>query len=113
MEIRKVAEGTALTVYLRGRLDAVTAFQLAKDLNATLANVTDLTLDLADLEYISSAGLRVLLKAQKRMDKQGSMQIRNVQDSVREVLFMTGFAEFLTIVYDKKTMFSASSEVTI
>lgn len=111
MEIRKVSEGSALTIYLSGHLDAVTAFRLSKDLQKTLNGVSDLTFDLAALEYISSAGLRVLLKAQKRMDKQGSMQIRNVQDRVREVLFMTGFAEFLTIVDEKKTKFFAGSEV--
>lgn len=113
MEIKKVSDGSALTVYLSGRLDAVTAFQLNKDFSSTLGDVTDLTLDLADLEYISSAGLRLLLKTQKRMDKQGSMQIRNVRENVREVLFMTGFAEFLTIIDDKKTKFSASSEVIL
>ena len=113
MEIKKVSDGSALTIYLSGRLDAATAFQLNKDLSVTLDNVTDLTIDLADLNYISSAGLRLLLKTQKRMDKQGAMQIRNVQDSVREVLFMTGFAEFLTIVDEKKTTFSASSEVML
>ena len=111
MEIKKVLEGSALTLYLSGHLDAVTAFRLDKDLQKTLNGVSDLTFDLAALEYISSAGLRVLLKAQKRMDKQGSMQIRNIRDNVREVLFMTGFAEFLTIVDEKKTKFFAGSEV--
>ena len=111
MEIKKVADGSALTIYLSGRLDAVTAFQLDKELNASLNGVDNLTLDLADLEYISSAGLRVLLKTQKRMDRQGSMQIRNIRDSVREVLYMTGFAEFLTIIDEKKTKFFAGSEV--
>ena len=108
MEIKKVSEGTALTVYLSGRLDAVTALELDKDLKASLANVSDLTIDLADLEYISSAGLRTLLKIQKRMDKQGSMTIRNVRQNVREVLDMTGFSNFLTIADDKKVKFSVS-----
>ena len=108
MEIKKVLEGAALTVYLGGRLDAVTAFQLDKDLSASLATVTDLTVDLADLEYISSAGLRMLLKTQKRMDKQGAMRIRNIRENVREVLDMTGFSGFLTLVEDKKTKFSVS-----
>ena len=108
MEIKKVSEGTALTVHLSGRLDAVTALELDKNLSATLGNVTDLTIDLADLEYISSAGLRTLLKLQKRMDKQGSMKIRNIRQNVREVLDMTGFSDFLTIADDKKAKFSVS-----
>ncbi|MBR3050727.1 MAG: STAS domain-containing protein [Selenomonadaceae bacterium] len=108
MEIKKVSEGSALTVYVSGRLDAVTAFELDKNLSASLASVTDLTVDLADLEYISSAGLRTLLKMQKRMDRQGAMRIRNIRDNVREVLDMTGFANFLTIDEDKKTKFSVS-----
>lgn len=66
MEIKKVADGSALTVQLIGRLDAVTALELDKNLQASLKGVTDLTLDLAALEYISSAGLRMLLKTQKR-----------------------------------------------
>ena len=108
MEIKKVSEGSALTVYISGRLDAVTALELDKNLSASLASVTDLTIDLADLEYISSAGLRTLLKMQKRMDRQGAMRIRNIRDNVREVLDMTGFANFLTIDEDKKAKFSVS-----
>ena len=108
MEIKKVSEGAALTVHLSGRLDAVTALELDKDLKASLANVSDLTIDLADLEYISSAGLRMLLKTQKRMDRQGSMKICNVKENVREVLDMTGFSNFLTIAEDKKAKFSVS-----
>ena len=108
MEIKKVSEGSALTLYLGGRLDAVAALQLDKDLNATLNGVTDLTVDLVDLEYISSAGLRMLLKTQKRMDKQGAMRIRNIRENVREVLDMTGFSGFLTIDEDKKMKFSVS-----
>ena len=108
MEIKKISEGSALTVYISGRLDAVTALELDKNLNAALGSVTDLTIDLADLEYISSAGLRTLLKMQKRMDRQGAMRIRNIRDNVREVLDMTGFANFLTIDEDKKTKFSVS-----
>ena len=108
MDVKKVSEGSALTIYLGGRLDAVTALQLDKDLNATLNGVDDLTVDLADLEYISSAGLRMLLKTQKRMDKQGAMRIRNIRENVREVLDMTGFSGFLTLAEDKKTKFSVS-----
>ena len=108
MEVKKVSEGSALTLYLSGRLDAVTALQLDKDLTASLNGVDDLTVDLADLEYISSAGLRMLLKTQKRMDKQGAMRIRNIRENVREVLDMTGFSGFLTLAEDKKTKFSVS-----
>lgn len=108
MEIKKVSEGSALTVCLSGRLDAVTALELDKNLKAELSNVSNLTIDLADLEYIASAGLRILLKIQKRMDKQGSMKIRNIRDNVREVLDMTGFSNFLTIEDNKKAKFSVS-----
>ena len=108
MEIKKVSEGSALTIYISGRLDAVSALQLDKDLTATLNDVTDLTVDLAALEYISSAGLRLLLKTQKRMDAQGAMRIRNIRENIREVLDMTGFSDFLTIADEKKTKFSVS-----
>lgn len=108
MEIKKIQDGSALTVYLSGRIDAVTALELDKNISSTLGSVTDLTIDLADLEYISSAGLRTLLKLQKRMDKQGAMRIRNIRENVREVLDMTGFSGFLTIAEDKKTKFSVS-----
>ena len=108
MEIKKVVDGSNLTVELVGRLDAVTALQLDKDLNASLDGVTDLTVDLGELEYISSAGLRTLLKLQKRMDRQGAMRIKNIRENVREVLDMTGFAEFLTIAEDRKAKFSVS-----
>ena len=108
MEIKKVSEGSAMTVYISGRLDAVTALELDKDISPALDPVTDLTVDLVDLEYISSAGLRLLLKIQKRMDKQGAMRIRNIREGVREVLDMTGFSDFLTIVDDKKAKFSVS-----
>ena len=106
MEIKKIADGSALTVQLIGRLDAVTALELDKSLK--LDGITDLTIDLAELEYISSAGLRMLLKTQKRMDRQGSMKICNVKENVREVLDMTGFSNFLTIAEDKKAKFSVS-----
>ena len=108
MEIKKVADGSALTIFLSGRLDAVTALAFDKELNSTLNGVSDLTLDLADLEYVSSAGLRILLKLQKRMDRQGAMRIKNIRENVREVLDMTGFSDFLTIDEDKKTKFSVS-----
>ncbi len=108
MEIKKIPDGSAMTIQIIGRLDAVTALELDKELQATLSGVTDLTIDLADLEYISSAGLRMLLKTQKRMDRQGSMKICNIRENVREVLDMTGFSGFLTLAEDKKAKFSVS-----
>ena len=97
MDIKKAANGNDLTIELIGRLDAVTAPQLEKELNASLDGVESLTFDFAQLEYIASAGLRVLLVAQKRMNKQGKMKIKNVSEEVKEVLDMTGFINFLQI----------------
>ena len=97
MEITKKLDGTSLTIALAGRLDAATAMDLDKELNASLTGVKDLTFDLAALDYIASAGLRTLLAAQKRMNKQGSMKLTNVKSEVHEVLEMTGFVNFLTI----------------
>ena len=97
MEIIKERDGSNMTVKLIGRLDAVTAIQLDKDMATSLKDVNALTLDLAKLDYVASAGLRILLKTQKKMDRQGSMVSKNVQDSVREVLDMTGFSQFLTL----------------
>ena len=97
MEIKKLLDGTTLTVTLNGRLDASNAQELTKELNAALNGVKDLIFDFTNLKYVASAGLRVLLTAQKRMNKQGSMTIRNVNDSVMEVLDMTGFADLMNI----------------
>ena len=97
MEIKKEQNGENLTLSLIGRLDAVTAPQLEKELNASLDGVKNLVFDFAALDYIASAGLRVLLVAQKRMNKQGKMSIKNVSEEVKEVLDMTGFINFLQI----------------
>ena len=97
MEIKKLLYGTTLTVTLSGRLDASNAQELTKELNTSLNGVKDLIFDFTNLKYVASAGLRVLLTAQKRMNKQGSMTIRNVNDSVMEVLEMTGFADLMNI----------------
>ena len=97
MEIKKNAVGENLTIELVGRLDAVTAPQLEKELGTSLDGVKVLVFDFAQLEYIASAGLRVLLVAQKRMNKQGKMSIKNVSEEVKEVLDMTGFINFLQI----------------
>ncbi len=97
MNIQQEKSGSSLTLQLEGRLDTATAPQLEACLNASLDGVTSLVLDFAFLDYISSAGLRVLLSAQKRMNGQGKMVIRNVNDVINEVLEMTGFADILTI----------------
>ncbi len=96
MNIIKNAEGTALTIALEGRLDTSTAPQLEAEVKA-ISGVTELTMDLAKLEYLSSAGLRVLLAAQKMMNKQGKMVVRNVNDTIMEVFEVTGFIDILTI----------------
>lgn len=97
MEIKKSVNAENLTISIIGRLDAVTAPQLEKELNTSLDNVKVLVFDFEKLEYIASAGLRVLLVAQKRMNKQGNMTIKNVSEEVKEVLEMTGFINFLQI----------------
>lgn len=97
MTIQKNLEGTTLTLAPEGRLDTTTAPQLEAEVKDSLEGVTALVLDLAALEYISSAGLRVVLSAQKAMNKQGSMVVRNVNEYVMEVLEVTGFADILTI----------------
>lgn len=97
MNIQQEKNGAALTLMLEGRLDTATAPQLESCLNSTLDGVTSLVLDFSALEYISSAGLRVLLSAQKRMNKQGKMVIRNVNEVINEVFEMTGFADILSI----------------
>lgn len=97
MTIQKNLEGTTLTLAPEGRLDTTTAPQLEAEVKDSLEGVTALVLDLAALEYISSAGLRVVLSAQKAMNKQGSMVVRNVNEYVMEVLEVTGFADILTL----------------
>ncbi|MBP5283024.1 MAG: STAS domain-containing protein [Lachnospiraceae bacterium] len=97
MKIEKKVDGTKVTIGLQGRLDTMTAPELDKELQASLADVTELTFDLAELEYVSSAGLRVLLSAQKVMNKQGSMVVKNVNEQIMEVFEVTGFSDILTI----------------
>ena len=80
-----------------GRIDATTAPQLEAELTSSLAGMVNLILDLKNLTYISSAGLRVLLVAQKQMMKQGAMRVINVCDAVMDVFEMTGFSDILTI----------------
>ena len=97
MTIEKTLEGNTLTLALEGRLDTTTSPDLEEALGASLDGVTALVFDFAKLDYLSSAGLRVLLSAQKRMNKQGSMKLLHVNDTVKEVFEITGFADFLTI----------------
>lgn len=97
MNIIKKTEGTTLALALEGRLDTTTAPQLEAELKSSLDGVTALNLDFEKLEYLSSAGLRVLLAAQKVMNKQGTMVIRHVNDTIHEVFEVTGFLDILTI----------------
>ena len=97
MTITKTIAGDTLTILLEGRLDTTTAPALEKELGESLPGITDLTLDLKDLVYMSSVGLRVVLSAQKRMNKQGKMTVRNVCDDIMEVFEITGFVDLLTI----------------
>lgn len=95
IEIKKNAEETVIV--LVGRLDTTTAPALDKTINEDIGDVKNLTLDLKGLEYISSAGLRVILGAQKKMQKLGFMKVANVCEDVMKVFEMTGFADILTI----------------
>ena len=97
MNINKTTNGTALTFELEGRLDTVTAPQLDAEVKEGLDGVTDLTFDLSGLEYVSSAGLRVLLSAQKRMNRQGTMTVTGCSEDIMEIFEITGFNEILTI----------------
>ena len=97
MTIEKKINGDALTLIVSGRLDTQTAPELEKELDAVLSGLKDLTFDMAGLEYVSSAGLRVILKAQKAMNAQGSMKLTGVNDSIMEVFDITGFLDILTI----------------
>ena len=97
MTIEKNLNGTELTVTIVGRLDTTTAPQLESELSASYAGVEKLILDFEELAYISSAGLRVLLSAQKTMNKQGEMIVRNVNETINEVFEITGFVDILTI----------------
>ena len=97
MTIEKQAENEKLTLKITGRLDTTTAPDLEKEIFDSIEGVSELVMDMEGLEYISSAGLRVILKAQKQMNNQGSMKLVNVNDSVLEVFDITGFIDILTI----------------
>ena len=97
MTINKTLNGSALVVSLTGRLDTTTAPDLEAELKASMNGITELTMDFEGLDYISSAGLRVLLFAQKTMAKQGSMKIIHANEMIMEVFEVTGFVDILTI----------------
>lgn len=97
MEIQKTLNGTALTVAVEGRLDTTTSPKMEEELRNSIDGITDLVLDFGKLEYISSAGLRVLLAMQKIMNRQGKMMLKNVGDVVMEVFEVTGFVDILNI----------------
>ena len=97
MKIVKKQEGTTLNLALEGRLDTTTSPQLETLLASELDGVTELVFDFTGLDYLSSAGLRVLLSAQKRMNSQGTMKLCNVNSTVKEVFYITGFSDFLNL----------------
>ena len=97
MTIEKVLNGETQTLVVAGRLDTQTAPELEKEVDAITSGVKELIFDMAGLEYVSSAGLRVILKAQKIINAQGSMKLISVNDSIMEVFDITGFVDILTI----------------
>lgn len=97
MTIEKKLNGTELTIALTGRMDTMTAPQLEAELKDCLNGVNSLRFDFSALDYLSSAGLRVLLAAQKRMNKQGSMTLLGVNETIAEIFEVTGFSDILTI----------------
>lgn len=97
LNINKVKDGTTLIISIEGRLDTTTAPQLENVVNAEIEGASELIYDLKALDYISSAGLRVLLSSQKVMNKQGSMIVKNVSEEVLEIFEVTGFSDIFTI----------------
>ena len=97
MNVERIKNDDALTLVIGGRLDTLTSPELEEIINTELDGVTDLTLDLAGLDYISSAGLRVLLRAQKKMAAAGTMKLVGVSPIIMEIFEITGFSEILTI----------------
>lgn len=97
MEITKIKDGTRLTILLDGKLDTSSAPDLEKELTSCLDGVQTLVLDFKKLQYISSAGLRTVLIAQKTMNTQGRLVVSNVNDNIQEILELTGFGTILDI----------------
>lgn len=97
MTITKNLKGSELTIALEGRLDTNTSPELEATVKSSLGGVDSLIFDMEKLEYISSAGLRVLLYAQKTMNTQGNMKLRNVNELINEIFEVTGFSDILTV----------------
>ncbi len=97
MQTTLVKEGSKLTIAVSGRVDTTTAPELEKAVFESTDGITELVLDLKEMSYISSAGLRVLLKSEKAMKAQGKMTLINVNNEVMEIFDMTGFSDILTI----------------
>ena len=97
MTIEKVVNGENAKIVVAGRLDTTTAPELEREIDGIIVGLKDLTFDMTGLEYVSSAGLRVILKAQKIMNAQGAMKLVGVNDSIMEVFDITGFLDILTI----------------
>ena len=97
MQITKTNENNVLTIALEGRLDTLTAPQLDAEIQGKLDGVKSLVFDFKKLDYISSAGLRILLMAQKVMNKQGNMVVKNASSAIKEIFEVTGFSDILTI----------------
>ena len=97
LNINQVEDGTKLDILLEGRLDTTTAPLLEEEIRASIDPITELNFDFGQLAYISSAGLRVLLSAQKIMNRQGSMTVKNVSTEIMEIFDVTGFSEILNI----------------
>ena len=97
MTIEKQLNGVAATIVVTGRLDTATAPELEKVVDEIVVGLKELIFDMTNLEYVSSAGLRVILKAQKIMNAQGTMKLTGVNDNIMEVFDITGFLDILTI----------------
>ena len=98
MTIKKTKNGTSLTVAVEGRVDTTNASEFENGVKTALDGIDELVLDFTKLNYISSAGLRVLLSLQKTMNTQGEMKITGVNETVRDIFEVTGFSDILTIV---------------
>ena len=97
MQINKTLNGDALTIAITGRIDTLTAPQLDAEIQGKLDGIKSLVINLKNVEYISSAGLRIFLAAQKIMNKQGSMVVKNASSAIKEIFEVTGFCDILTI----------------
>lgn len=97
LDIKKTLNGDKLDIALDGRLDTITAPELEEEIKASLDGVNELSFDFTSLAYVSSAGLRVLLSAQKTMNSRGGMVVKNVSEEIQEIFDVTGFSDILTI----------------